>query len=741
MTKKSKVLSKSAIAAALAAAAVIPVVATPASAAVSPISEVVYVVDGKNVSLDFATFTAALNAETLKSLDIKFIQTPNGNYYTFADFTAALNATETDNPGEALEAALETLTANPALVQPITTVPGTITDGAITPTPTPTSLNVESVSAINATSVEVNFPEITTAIEDANVVVKDGEGNVVPTEAKLLAEGETSAEFTFTTPFKADHKFTGVWTVNEKEYSFDAINQLADIVAAVVTSPNQIKLQAALDAAGITYADETRIAAYLLELQKDSAAATSSLEAVQKAITKVDKDAAEETSNEAAVKAVVDAKTQAQLLRALQANFDVVNPEWIVKYDEAIDFGAEDVVTVEIIQGLVYEVNVSEVGPKVETANMSLDSKKVSEARTLVTNWIPAIATDVDSELAGLKEQLVDLLNVEDALIAVDQAKTNSALKTALVNLDKLETELVEKYTDTVLEKEFFIKDVEDANLTAYRTAIEEAEIGAKNQRKDIQKIVTDENTAAVGSAQTKVLEDLNAVTAKTAAANVVALLEKSQVLHEKTNKVNSAYAEAYKTAVLVAVDGEETLADADAVNTLVGTVNVAQDTAAQLAAVNTASTAAEMSNALIALEAANDATNFTNLASTAKLEVAGIVLAKRNAIEAGADQKAKEFKNAAAALEAVSAEDTGAIAERTAFFGSVNGADTIATMKTVLAGDNSLLPEFAKLGAVEQTEKAEAVLNKLAEIRANDEAPAVTNFKTIAEIKAAAGL
>lgn len=593
-------------------------------------------------------------------------------------------------------------------------------------------VKVESVMAINANAVTVTFPEITTAIEDANVVVKDGEGKVVETKPMLLAEGTTQADFEFVTPFPVDHKFTGVWDVNGKKYNFDAINQLADIVEAAVTTPNQIKLQTALDAAGITYADELLIAKYLTALQAEGA--TASLEAVQKAITKIDEDTAKDEANDAAVEAVLDAKTQAQLLKALQANFDVVNPAWIVEYQAAIAEGEPE--TVEEIQEAVYNVNLSVVGPKVDAANMSLDSVKVAEARTLVTNWVPAISEDDEvSMFAGLKEQLLDLLNVEDALIAVDQAKTNSALKTALVNLDKLETELVEKYPDAGLEKEFFIKDVEDANLTAYRDAVKTAEVGAKNQRKDIQKIVTDANNVAVDTAKTKVLEDLNAVTAKTAAADVVALLEKSQKLHEQTNKVNSAYAEAYKTAVVETVAAgvpAVKFANAAAVNTLVGNVNTAKDAAAQLAAVNTASTASEMSKALIALEAANNKTDFTNLSSTAKLEVAEIVLAKRNAIVAGDDQKAKEFKDSAAALEAVSAVSTGAIAVRNAFLADVNDETTIAGVQAVLAGANSLLPEFKTLGAAAQVEKAEAVLNALTALKADGKA----GFSTVTEIK-----
>lgn len=614
-------------------------------------------------------------------------------------------------------------------------------------------LVVESVSAITTTGVEVTFPEITEAIEDANVVVVDGEGNVVPTEAKLLAEGEKSAEFAFTTPFDVDHEFTGVWTVNGIEYNFDAINQLEDIRSAVEAG-NQIKLQEALDAAGIQYANETRIASYLVALQEG---ATESLESVQEAITKVDEKAATEADKEATIKAVEEAKTQAQLLSALQSNFQHVNPEWIVNYANNKDAGDANLLAFtptddvdadyDTIQEAIYTTNFTKVTPKVEEANMSLDSKKVAEARTLVTKWIPAGEEDE----VTTKDWALDGLDLEDALIAVNNARTNSALKSALTSLDNLENTLVEKYKNVksiegvaedklaaVKEDKFDLDTVKDANLTAYRNAIAAIEgVEGKNQRSDIQTIITKANEKAIADAKVEVLKNINEVDAKTSATDVVALLQKSQELHEQTNKVNNAYAEAYKTALVEKTTATEPVVlDAAGVNTLVGNVNVAEDAKALLAAVNSASTASEMSKALIALEAANDKTDFTNLSSTAKLEVAEIVLAKRNS------ETDKKFDDKNAVLAAVKAgevgSETGAIAERTAFLKAVNEADSIAKMRTVLAGKGSLVPEFADLGTVAQTEKAEAVYNQLQELK--DQEPA-SEFQTITSIRTAAGL
>lgn len=367
---------------------------------------------------------------------------------------------------------------------------------------------VESVTTINNNAVTVTFAEVTEAIEDANIVVKDGEGNVVETKPMLLAEGTTQADFEFVTPFPVDHKFTGVWDVNGEKYNFDAINQLADIEEAVKAN-NEIDLQAALDAAGITYADELRIAEYLGALDAD---ALKSLDAVQEAITKVDEDKATAKDKAAAVKAVIDAETQAQLLAALNANFERVNSAWIVNYsvagegnllaftgtgagNEATDFTS--------IQNAIDARNLAKVTPKVEAANMSLDSAKVTEARTLVSNWIAS-----EKGKVTIKDWALDGLDLEDALIAVNNAKTNSALKSALTNLDALENKLVAKYKDVASISGiasdklaaakvdvFKLDKVLDANLTAYREAIAaETVIDDKNQRSDIQQIITDVN-------------------------------------------------------------------------------------------------------------------------------------------------------------------------------------------------------------------------------------------------------
>lgn len=165
--------------------------------------------------------------------------------------------------------------------------------------------------------------------------------------------------------------------------------------------------------------------------------------------------------------------------------------------------------------------------------------------------------------------------------------------------------------------------------------------------------------------------------------------------------------------------------------------------------AVNRAETAEEMSRALINLEAQmEDQADFTNLSKAAKLEVAELTLAARaeeEGIEGIPNTAGKFFKNneldAGYVFEVVNVEGykayidgvnkvvTGATDENPA---------TIAAMKKALNNED-FLPEFAKLSAADQTLKAEAVLNALLEMQADKDNP--QEFKTIAEIKAAAGL
>jgi hypothetical protein len=263
MTKKTKVVVKSTIAAALAATAVVPVIAAPASAAAAPVTEVVYVTDGKNVSLSFETFTAALNAEVLTNLDIKYVKAADGNYYTFADFSDALNATET------LEEALQTLADNAEeLAQELTdVVEGTVgEDGNVkAPAPVdpqPTELAVESVSAINTTTAKVTFNKEVEALDKAAVVVTQ-DGTKVYVKSVTLSEDKKSATVEFYNTLTSGKTYDVEITVGEAKVtgSFDFVAGVAktiELAAQSVVAGEKLAYKV-LDANGLDITAETTV--------------------------------------------------------------------------------------------------------------------------------------------------------------------------------------------------------------------------------------------------------------------------------------------------------------------------------------------------------------------------------------------------------------------------------------------------------------------------------------------------
>jgi len=197
MAKNKKALTKSAIAAALAASAVIPVAAAPAAAATSPVVEVVYVVDGQNAVLDFDTFTNAFNADA-NVLDIAYVKVSNGNYYTFDDFSQAFNASAT------LEDAVQLLTDATGLAKNIEVVPGAVVDGEVVidqDTEAPV-ITVESETEITvANGAEFTVPVATaTDNEDETVEVTT---TITNADGEELEAIDTTVAGTYTITYTA----------------------------------------------------------------------------------------------------------------------------------------------------------------------------------------------------------------------------------------------------------------------------------------------------------------------------------------------------------------------------------------------------------------------------------------------------------------------------------------------------------------------------------------------------------
>ena len=229
MAKNKKALTKSAIAAALAASAVIPVAAAPAAAATSPVVEVVYVVDGQNAVLDFDTFTNAFNADA-NVLDIAYVKVSNGNYYTFDDFSQAFNASAT------LEDAVQLLTDATGLAKNIEVVPGAVVDGEVVidqDTEAPV-ITVEGETEITvANGAEFTVPVATaTDNEDETVEVTT---TITNADGEELEAIDTTVAGTYTITYTATDA-----SGNEAEAKTITV-VVAEVVAPVtVTSVNTV---------------------------------------------------------------------------------------------------------------------------------------------------------------------------------------------------------------------------------------------------------------------------------------------------------------------------------------------------------------------------------------------------------------------------------------------------------------------------------------------------------------------
>lgn len=561
-------------------------------------------------------------------------------------------------------------------------------------------LVVESVSAITSTTVDVAIAAPTEDVLGATVEVKDNNGNIVEVNPTDISAGDTVASFTFKTPVE---KLEGVWTVDGKEYSFTAIQQLADITDAASANPlDQVKLLNALNAAGIQNVDENKLAAYAVAIV-DAAPAT--LADVQTAVDNANKSATDKEAEAAAVKAVVDAENQIQLLNALKANFAYVNADWTVKYQDAevaadggnfslINLNADNAagVTFEEIQDAINGVNDAEVAAAYDTAFKSLKSADVTAARTLANTYL---ATDADATLTK-KDWANDSLDILDALIRVNAATTNNSLKSALVALDNLETALVVKYQNNslgvIVENDFDIKTVKDVNLADYRKKLSDTtDVTLKNQRGDIQTIITDVNNAADSSLITavqtaasetpvdadKLLKALNALGLKQVAAsnkavyaantdyqavadaaaaqaavdadNIAAIMaldtaaeadqllvalnvvELKNILPE--NKV------AYAASVADTVNGIGSKTSLTDIQSALDAVNKAELAKAKVKAINEATTATEVKAALDKLAI----TSYVNVPGADKLYIAEQVLKVRDTLEAGRDELAAD--------------------------------------------------------------------------------------------------
>lgn len=659
------------------------------------------------------------------------------------------------------------------------------------------------LGAITTTAVDVTITAPEADVLGATVEVKDSKGNVVEVKPADISEGDTQASFEFVTAV-AEDALTGVWTVDGAEYNFDEINQLEAITEAASTTPlDEVKLLAALNNAEIENVDTDKLAKYANEIND---ASPETLADVQKAINEANKSDDQKAEEAAAVKSVVDAENQIQLLNALRANFDFVNADWNVFYKDAevtntatppapiklINLDKENSVgvTYDAIQDALNGVNETQVAAAYDKGFKSLRSADVNAARTLANTYLASPEREGDRDF---KAYALDSLDVLDALIRVNAATTNNTLKNALVALDNLETQLVEKYktiSHFTVTDDFDIKDVKDNLLANYRKAIsDETDVTNKNQRSDIKTIITGVN----GTASAQELADLKAtVTAGTegVAANEKAVHD-ALVAYGIKNVLPTGYltttaeaaivAAGTKDAVQLAVDAANlvevkavvaagtvaTTADEAKVETYLkayGIENVlptgyltvdaksAIASAGNKTAVQSAVTAANtVTNAAVVVKAVNDASTATAartalapvaLAATAsddyleltaagKLEVAELFLAIKT------DDRTNLTNDKYTTVADIKTDLENVTDDYKTLLDDVNTATTIAGMAEALG--NIGIEAFDSLDAATQLDAAEDFLaNYPVDKDGNKVADA---YKTLAAIEAALGL
>ncbi|MCP1143650.1 hypothetical protein [Lysinibacillus endophyticus] len=778
MAKKSKVLSKSAIAAALSVSAIVPVAAIPAAAeSASSVTEVVYVVNGQNVSLSFEDFTSALNVGALKDLDIKYVKTNTDKFYSFENFSSAFNATENGTVDEVF-ALLET---KPEFEVSLTdVVEGTIGKEGNVEAPKTAELTVQSVSAIDETGVTVTFEALTEAQEGAKITVVDPSGSTVEVTPVNLEVGDTTVTFDFVTAY--EELPLGVFKVQGKDFDTAAVAA----VAAVNTAGNVVELWEALQSTYFTGVVEENIEDYDGELDGTQ----TTVAEIQAIIDEVNQGKVDAEAEGTVVKKVADATNVLQLLNALKdPAFTRVNADWITDYstenvvladntDMAPSvagllalgsvnyFGETKGATIEAIQAAIDAENTAKATTAVGNAEGTLSLSDIADAKSLVNTYVPE---DVEGDTT--KKDLLDRLAVHEAVVNVTLANTNAKLTAALTALDNLSDD-------------FDVATVNPNELTRYRTDITTAKATVTNVNTAtlIQGIIT----AANGDAEDDAVDAVANVSATATSAQVKTLLttlaDRSAFASEDFDgtTVIDALLEDYRDAIVGAfandpldvdtaaeiqglvtaansptaalttlVDAGNALTDADkllaalkakTLNLTVTDANKAayfEDIAAvkvaagsnadavqavinatdARVALNAATTDSAAQTALTKFAIATSNTTYINLSSTAKLEVAGLVLAEKPA-------------NGYAANTAVTAEIGTQNTARTGLLAGVNNAADIDAMNTALKALD--YAAYTELSELDKITVAEAFLNAFPQ----DDNGKV-NYTTLTAIKA----
>ena len=744
------------------------------------IDKIIISKDGKDYTIDRVLYNQLVEAEdaSVKGATIKAVVSADGTYYTREAYSQALAGT--DSVKEAFAALEEIAKENTEVL--VETTPGSIEAGENgvevkdpTETPEEGDFEVTEIAAITKTTVKVSFPALKEAVENPVFTVTDGEGKEVAVkEIKLIDADETEATLTFVTPLTEEP--TGKWKVNGVEFDTDAVAA----AKAVTSATTEVALLAALQSPYFTDVNEELVTGYKTAV--DDLEEDATVEEIQAVI-----DAQNKKGNEATVvEAVNEAENQVQLLKALQnGGFERVNADLIADYASHGTSEYKTAATVEEVQAIIDDVNYDAAEDLVTAADTTAATALTTAAITKAQTAVTALPEKTDAEKASKKalQDRIDLANAFAKVKAADsQASLLKALKEPVLALENIDDKLAKYY------KAEFDKTTGKAAITSVAYTLQATILNAGKN-------------AAIDALEDKISK----TTDKTAVADLKADLTELKRLDTDNFKVNSeevkiidALIEDYRTALVnetVDTNKNTTQKIAGIVNgvndptTAITAVKTANDSASLLTALkaktlnlknvvdankeayfaeivnkdgdkyftkvttteeaqkvvtvanayveaNKATTAADLSKKLTAFAVAADdlggvaeAKDIINLSSASKLEVAQLFL---NTKEATSAKYVTAYEFADALNKAMQAQ--------VKFLADVNAATNNSTMKAALNNETAF-PEFTELDAATKVEVSEKVLNKLTEIRAEDKAPAVSTFKTIAEVKAAAGL
>ncbi|MBU3228080.1 hypothetical protein [Clostridium algidicarnis] len=297
-------------------------------------------------------------------------------------------------------------------------------------------------AVISLKGVEVTFDALKEALRDVKLEVIDNDGKKVAVkEQSLLIEDETTSTFKFEK--ELSERGVGVWTVNGLEVNLDAMNLVNDVQKPMEPEA----LFAILTKSGLVnnLIDEVANQKEYQEVieARVSEEKINTVANVQKAIDDANKNVVSSKQVEVVVKA---ANTSNATLSKFttefnKLNLERVNPEWITEYRTEINTNKPAPGKLSEVQGIVDRINNDKIKEIDKVENLKdekgqLSESKIEKAMALVEKYV--VVEKDDEAAAKAKEKKINDLKVKLAIVRVNEADTQTSLKAALKNLEKV---------------------------------------------------------------------------------------------------------------------------------------------------------------------------------------------------------------------------------------------------------------------------------------------------------------